>query len=84
MQDDYKIIRGGKAGTTFIYILKDPITNEIRYVGKADNPKVRLNEHIRKWEGATTASRTLNINRCTISDVCNGRKKPLGVLNGNT
>ena len=31
-----------------IYILKDPINNEIRYVGKSDNPKERLIEHIRK------------------------------------
>lgn len=33
---------------TFIYILKDPITSEIKYVGKSNNPSVRLIEHIRK------------------------------------
>lgn len=33
---------------TFIYILKDPITLEIKYVGKSDNPNLRLIEHIRK------------------------------------
>ena len=33
---------------TYIYTLIDPITKEIRYVGKSDNPKERLIEHIRK------------------------------------
>lgn len=33
---------------TYIYTLSDPRTNEIRYVGKSDNPLNRLNEHIRK------------------------------------
>lgn len=33
---------------TYIYTLRDPITREIRYVGKSDNPKQRLSEHIRK------------------------------------
>jgi len=31
--------------TTFIYVLKDPTTNEIRYVGKSNNPKKRLYRH---------------------------------------
>lgn len=31
---------------TFIYTLSDPITKEVRYVGKSDNPKKRLYEHI--------------------------------------
>lgn len=34
--------------TTFIYSLKDPRTNEIKYVGKSNNPKNRLNRHIRE------------------------------------
>lgn len=29
-----------------IYTLTDPITNEVRYVGKSQNPKKRLYEHI--------------------------------------
>lgn len=33
---------------TFIYTLKDPITDEIRYVGKSDDPKNRLVEHLKK------------------------------------
>ena len=33
---------------TYIYTLIDPITNEIRYVGKAIKPKNRLVEHIRE------------------------------------
>lgn len=32
--------------TTFIYGLFDPISNELRYIGKADNPKNRLLKHI--------------------------------------
>lgn len=34
--------------TTLIYVLLDPMTYAIRYVGKADNPKLRLREHISK------------------------------------
>lgn len=30
---------------TFIYILIDPITKEVRYVGKSNNPKQRLRNH---------------------------------------
>lgn len=36
------------------------------------------NEYIQTWQGITLASNTLKINRCTISDVCNGRKKTAG------
>jgi hypothetical protein len=32
--------------TTFIYALHDPLTDSIRYVGKADNPKRRFNAHL--------------------------------------
>jgi len=31
---------------TFIYTLSDPYTNEVRYVGKSNNPKVRYRKHI--------------------------------------
>ena len=34
--------------TTFIYTLEHPTTGEIRYVGKSNNPKTRLNSHI--WD----------------------------------
>ena len=34
--------------TTNIYVLKDPRTNEIRYVGKANNPSKRLRGHINR------------------------------------
>lgn len=32
--------------TTFIYGLNDPETGECRYIGKADNPKIRLSKHL--------------------------------------
>jgi hypothetical protein len=32
--------------TTFIYALQDPNTNEIRYVGKSNEPSRRLSEHL--------------------------------------
>ena len=38
---------------------------------------INLNE-IKIWKGIIIASKELNINRCTISDVCNGRKKTAG------
>jgi group I intron endonuclease len=31
---------------TFIYTLSCPITNEIKYIGKSDNPKKRLTKHL--------------------------------------
>lgn len=34
--------------TTFIYSLTDPITGEIRYIGKANNPKKRVLDHVRE------------------------------------
>jgi hypothetical protein len=35
---------------THIYVLKDPTTNEVRYVGKANHPKKRYSKHIRDVE----------------------------------
>lgn len=34
--------------TTFIYLLKDPRNNFIRYIGKSNNPKLRLYGHCNK------------------------------------
>ena len=31
---------------TYIYILQDPITQEVRYVGKSNNPKRRYTSHL--------------------------------------
>lgn len=36
-----------KTDITYIYTLVDPITNEIKYVGKSDNIGIRLVEHIK-------------------------------------
>ncbi len=33
-------------GKTFIYALVDPITERVRYIGKSDNPKKRMNSHL--------------------------------------
>lgn len=32
----------------YIYALSDPITNEIRYIGKSNNPELRLKNHLYK------------------------------------
>lgn len=32
-------------GTTFIYALTEPITNEVRYIGKSNNPRRRYSTH---------------------------------------
>jgi len=42
---------------TFIYGLKDPITDEIRYVGKSNDPKNRLRRHIKDARGAKNIHR---------------------------
>lgn len=44
--DDLRIIKAGKL--SYIYGLVDPILNQVKYIGKTDNPKNRLNEHLRK------------------------------------
>lgn len=43
--------------TTYIYILKDPITYEVRYVGKSNNPKRRLTYHLSKTKDLGTHKR---------------------------
>lgn len=43
--------------TTFIYLLIDPITNQIRYIGKANNPKDRYKNHINKCLDKNTHKR---------------------------
>jgi hypothetical protein len=40
--------------TTYIYALTDPTTNNIKYVGKSDDPKERLKNHIRKCKYVKT------------------------------
>jgi group I intron endonuclease len=32
--------------TTFIYALKDPLTDKVRYIGKSNNPKLRYYAHL--------------------------------------
>ncbi len=43
-----------KDKTTFIYTLSDPITNEIRYVGKSNFPKKRLYDHMKSCNRTNT------------------------------
>jgi hypothetical protein len=40
--------------TTFIYALLDPDTDEVRYIGKADNPNKRLRRHLGFFEPTAT------------------------------
>jgi len=48
--------------TTFIYGLYDPRTNELRYIGKANDPEYRLGCHIRevKWKSRIHTSHKNN------------------------
>jgi len=58
--------------TTFIYALKDPISFEIRYVGKSNNPKSRFNKHIGE------ARRNPNNHRlCWIKGLLDNNLKPI-------
>lgn len=41
---------------TFIYTLSDPTTDEIRYVGKANEPRKRLNDHIKESKSTSSTS----------------------------
>ena len=38
----------------YIYTLIDPVTDEVRYVGKSKNPKTRYNQHIKKLDKSMT------------------------------
>jgi len=43
--------------TTFIYVLKDPVTLEVRYVGKSNEPNKRLKSHLSKNKDIGTHKR---------------------------
>ena len=43
--------------TTFIYALKDPRTNIIRYIGKANEPYKRYKKHLNKCRDKNTHKR---------------------------
>ena len=72
LDSEIKLLRAGK---TYIYILIDPRNNDIRYVGKSDNPLVRLNEHIRKSENKITYK-----NNWIRSLIKNGVKPKLNII----
>lgn len=40
------VAAGAQSQTTFIYALCCPMTGELRYIGKADNPAKRLRDHL--------------------------------------
>jgi len=41
--------------STYIYTLKDPVTNEVRYVGKANDPNKRILDHIKECKSSNTS-----------------------------
>lgn len=59
--------------TTFIYGLWDPRDGRLRYIGKSNNPKTRLTNHLRaaRKKGAT------NHLRCWLIGVMNDGEKPM-------
>ena len=46
-----------KKETQYIYYLTDPITNEVKYVGKTKTPKSRYEQHLRKLDKTNTPKR---------------------------
>lgn len=55
----------------YIYILKCPITNDIRYVGQSVNPKVRYRRHI-------SESKRRNDHKCNwVKSLLDKNKKPI-------
>lgn len=60
---------------TYIYTLKDPITNEIRYVGKANDPNKRILDHIKECKSSNISHKIswikslLNINLKPIVEI---------------
>jgi hypothetical protein len=57
--------------TTFIYKLIDPNTNEVKYIGKSDHPRKRLDYHLR------TSIDTSEIKKCWINSLLRNSQKPL-------
>lgn len=56
---DIKILKAGqsvenKLNVVYIYMLVDPLTNLVRYIGKANDIDVRFKEHIRKSKYSKT------------------------------
>lgn len=46
-----KVLKRGESGfknLVYIYVLVDPFSGQVKYVGKANDPNFRLKEHIRK------------------------------------
>jgi len=60
--------------TTFIYGLKDPITDEIRYIGKSNNPKSRYSRHISNSKNPKTKC------YCWIKGLIDKNLKPVLVI----
>src|SRR5689334_24486748 len=55
MENPEEIKKSSKhPGVTFIYVQKDKTTDEIRYVGKTDDPKRRLKGHNSQWKRTKT------------------------------
>lgn len=46
--------------TTFIYTLRSPISNEIRYIGKSNQPRKRLYSHIKECNNTERKSHKIN------------------------
>jgi len=43
--------------TTFIYALKDPTDNKVRYIGKANDPHKRYGDHLNSGRDKNTHKR---------------------------
>ena len=55
----------------YIYSLSDPITDEVRYIGKTIRPKQRYKEHIRNSKDKKTYS------NCWINSLIKDGLKPI-------
>lgn len=60
--------------TTFIYVLKDPTTGEIRYVGKSNDPKRRVTQHL---QFASKFSSKTDHKNCWIRELVSKNLKPV-------
>ena len=54
--DEFDADLGTSRGWHYIYGLHDPRTGELRYIGKSDNPRERLAQHLREDRGTYRAS----------------------------
>ena len=63
-------------GETYIYCLIH--NNDVKYIGKSDNPNQRFNNQLHKWDSIQDAVVGTGTNRASINYVLKGKRNQAG------